>query len=98
MCTKNNILKKVSIYNNILSKFISFSLLIFFSSCTNSNLSFNEGVRFINLNENIIYTSNKKIKLSTSYLENNNLICIYIKNDTKIIKEVSKDENCVPEI
>ena len=87
-----------TIYNNILSKFISFSLLIFFSSCTNSNLSFNEGVRFINLNENIIYTSNKKIKLSTSYLENNNLICIYIKNDTKIIKEVSKDENCVPEI
>ena len=98
MCTKNNIFEKVSIYNNILSKFISFSLLIFFSSCTNSNLSLNEGVRFINLNENIIYTSNKKIKLSTSYLENNNLICIYIKNDTKIIKEVSKNENCVPEI
>jgi len=43
-------------------------------------------------------SSNDKIKLSTSYYENNNLICIYIKDDTKIIKEVSKNEDCLPEI
>ena len=40
----------------------------------------------------------KKLKLSTSYVENQNRICIYIKGDTKIIKEVSQNEDCMNEI
>ena len=84
--------------------FMQFKFLIliifisFLSSCSYNNLDNNKvGARFIDINSNIT-SYEGKIKLSTSYLENNNLICIYIKNDTKIIKEVSKNEDCLDEI
>jgi len=67
-------------------------------SCSNNLDNKNVGVSFIGIDNNIPVSSNDKIKLSTSYYENNNLICIYIKDDTKIIKEVSKNEDCLPEI
>ena len=81
---------------------LKFLILIIFtsilSSCSYSNLDNNKvGARFIDINSNIT-SYEGKIKLSTSYFENNNLICIYIKNDTKIIKEVSKNEDCLDEI
>ena len=86
----------------ITSRLFEFLILIIFisilSSCSYNNLDNNKvGARFIDINSNItIYEG--KIKLSTSYFENNNLICIYIKNDTKIIKEVSKNEECLDKI
>ena len=92
-------LNKSLIYNNIPSKVFIIFILILFSSCTkNEVISQKEGARFIDLKVNILNTTIKKIKLSTSYLENKNRICIYIKNDTKIIKEVSKNEECLDEI
>ena len=67
-------------------------------SCSNNLDNKNAGVSFIGIDNNLSVSSNDKINLSTSYYENNNLICIYIKDDTKIIKEVSKNEDCLPEI
>ena len=61
-------------------------------------INLNEGARFIDPKINILNTAYKKVKLSTSYVENKNRICIYIKNDTKIIKEVTKNEECLDEI
>ena len=70
-----------------------------FCSCTNTELiNLNEGVKFIdviNINKNHDY---EKIKLSTSYTENNNKICLYIKNDTKIFREIPIDKDCPSEI
>ena len=75
-----------------------FTIIVFLSSCSSNNLDNRIiGARFIDINSNFINYEDK-INLSTSYLDNNNLICIYIKNDTKIIKEVSENENCPPEI
>jgi len=75
-----------------------FIIIVFLSSCSSNNLDNRIiGARFIDINSNFINYEDK-INLSTSYLDNNNLICIYIKNDTKIIKEVSENENCPPEI
>tara|TARA_E500000178_G_scaffold163375_1_gene162816 strand:- start:197 stop:496 length:300 start_codon:yes stop_codon:yes gene_type:complete len=92
-------LKKSLIYYNITSKVLIIFILILFSSCTkNEPINLKEGARFIDLKVNILNTDHKKIKLSTSYVENKNRICIYIKNDTKIIKEVSKNEECLDEI
>ena len=67
-------------------------------SCSNNLDNKNVGVSFIGIDDNNPVSLNDKIKLSTSYYENNNLICIYIKDDTKIIKEVSINEDCLPEI
>ena len=80
-------------------QFLSFIILIaLLPSCSSNNLNNNiAGARFIDINGNFTYYEDK-IKLSTSYLENNNQICIYIKNDTKIIKEVLENEKCLPEI
>ena len=92
-------LKKSLIYNNIPSKVFIIFILILFSSCTkNDVINLKEGARFIDPKVNILNTKHKKIKLSTSYLENKNRICIYIKDDTKIIKEVSQNEDCLDEI
>ena len=70
-----------------------------FCSCTNTELiNLNEGVKFIDVvNNNKIYDY-EKIKLSTSYNENNFKICLYIKNDTKIFREISIEKECSSEI
>ena len=70
-----------------------------FCSCTNTELiNLNEGVKFINVfDENINYID-EKINLSTSYTENNKKICLYIKNDTKIFREIPIDKECPSEI
>ena len=92
-------LKKFLIYYNITSKVLIIFILILFSSCTKNELiNLKEGARFIDPKVNILNTTHKKVKLSTSYIENKNRICIYIKNDTKIIKEVTKNEECLDEI
>ena len=49
----------------------------------------------INIDKN---HDNEKIKLSMSYTENNNKICLYIKNDTKIFREIPIDKECPSEI
>ena len=92
---------KLKIFKNIfgLFKYLKFIMFIsILSSCSNNNLDDNKvGARFIDINSNFTnYVGT--IKLSTSYFENNSKICIYIKNDTKIIKEVSKNEDCLDEI
>ena len=72
---------------------------MFFCSCTNTELiNLNEGVRFIDVVNTNNYNDNKKIKLSTSYTENNNKICLYINNDTRIYREISINEECPLEI
>ena len=92
-------LNKFLIYYNITSKVLIIFILILFSSCTKNELiNLKEGARFIDPKVNIINATHKKVKLSTSYVENKNRICIYIKNDTKIIKEVTKNEECLDEI
>ena len=82
----------------IFKYFIFIVFISFLSSCSYNNLDDNKvGARFIDINSNFTnYVGT--IKLSTSYFENNSKICIYIKNDTKIIKEVSKNEDCLDEI
>ena len=76
-----------------------FFILISFWSCTNTEFqNLNEGVKFINVfDENTNYI-NEKINLSTSYNENNKKICLYIKNDTKIFREIQMDKKCPSEI
>ena len=92
-------LKKFLIYYNITSKVLIIFILILFSSCTKNELiNLKEGARFIDPKVNLLNPTHKKVKLSTSYVENKNRICIYIKNDTKIIKEVTKNEECLDEI
>ena len=72
---------------------------MFFCSCTNTELiNLNEGVKFIDVNNLNTNSDYEKIKLSTSYTENNKKICLYIKNDTKIFKEISTDKECPSEI
>tara|TARA_B100001093_G_C25959100_1_gene648324 strand:+ start:136 stop:417 length:282 start_codon:yes stop_codon:yes gene_type:complete len=82
----------------IFKYFIFIVFISFLSSCSYNNLDDNKvGARFIDTNSNFTnYVGT--IKLSTSYFENNSQICIYIKNDTKIIKEVSKNDDCLDEI
>ena len=93
------LLKKSLIYNNILNKFLIIFIILFFSSCTNNRvIKLKEGARFIDTNQKRQNIVKKKLKLSTSYVENQNRICIYIKDDTKIIKEVSQNEDCMNEI
>ena len=73
--------------------------LMFFCSCTNTELiNLNEGVKFIDVINNNKNYDYEKIKLSTSYTENNNKICLYIKNDTKIFRENPIDKKCPSEI
>jgi hypothetical protein len=82
----------------IFKYFIFILFISFLSSCSNNNLDDNKvGARFIDINSNFTNDAGT-IKLSTSYFENNSQICIYIKNDTKIIKEVSKNDDCLDEI
>ena len=72
---------------------------MFFFSCTNTELiNLNEGVKFIDINNIDKNRDYEKIKLSTSYTENNKKICLYIKNDTKIFREISTDKECPSEI
>ena len=72
---------------------------MFFCSCTNTELiNLNEGVKFIDVVNNDKNYNYEKIKLSTSYTENNKKICLYIKNDTKIFREISTDKECPSEI
>ena len=93
------LLKKSIIYNNILNKFLIIFIILFFSSCTNNQvIKLKEGVRFIDVNQKRQNIVNKKMKLSASYIENESRICIYIKDDTKIIKEVLQNEDCLDEI
>ena len=70
-----------------------------FCSCTNTELiNLNEGVKFIDIfDENINYID-EKIVLNTSYTENNKKICLYIKNETKIFREIQIDKECPSEI
>ena len=52
---------------------------MFFCSCTNTELiNLNEGVKFIDVINNNKNYDYERIKLSTSYTENNNKICLYI--------------------
>ena len=70
-----------------------------FCSCTNTELiNLNEGVKFIDVfDENTNYID-EKIVLNTSYTENNKKICLYIKNETKIFREIQIDKECPSEI
>ena len=70
-----------------------------FYACTNTELiNLNDGVRFIDVINNNKNNDYEKIKLSTSYTENNNKICLYIINDTKIFREIQIDKKCPSEI
>ena len=62
--------------------------------------SYEQGARFITQNSNnfIQKKFNNKIQLSSSYIENEKKICIYISDKSKIITETSKSLNCPSEI
>ena len=61
--------------------------------------TYEEGARFIDDNSTVFNkNNNNKIKLTTSYIENEKKICIYISDKSKIITETSKSLNCPSEI
>ncbi len=62
--------------------------------------SYEEGARFIDESSNVFIQNNnsKNIKLTTSYIENEKRICIYIDNNTKKIIETSENNDCPAEI
>jgi len=82
------------------------SLIIFLSapiltSCSKlEQKTYREGARFIDENSNVFIKNNnsKNIKLTTSYIENEKRICIYIENNTKKIIETSENNDCPAEI
>ncbi len=59
-----------------------------------------KGARFINESSNnfVQKESTNKTKLTTSYIENEKKICIYVSDKSKIITETSKSLNCPSEI
>ena len=62
--------------------------------------TYEEGARFIDDNSTVFNKNNNinKIKLTTSYIENEKKICIYIDNDTKKVVETSENIDCPSEI
>jgi len=61
--------------------------------------TYKEGARFIDDNSTVFNkNNNNKIKLTTSYIENEKKICIYIDNDTKKVIETSESSDCPSEI
>lgn len=70
-------------------------LLAFISSCSPiTNLAIEkEDTRFIEF-ENSENDNHESINLSTSYIENDAKICVYISQDIKLVKEVSVNQEC----
>ena len=71
------------------------------NSCSKLELkTYEEGARFIDDNSTVFNKNNNinKIKLTTSYIENEKKICIYIDNDTKKVVETSENSDCPSEI
>ena len=62
--------------------------------------TYEDGARFIDDNSTVFNKNNNinKIKLTTSYIENEKKICIYIDNDTKKVVETSENNDCPSEI
>ena len=90
---------KLLIYYNYLILVIFFLIIFSLSSCSNYNLDdVQQDARFLDFDNKVIKNLNNKIKLSTTYVENNSRICIYIDNNTQKIIETSKNYDCPEEI
>ena len=90
---------KLLIYYNYLILVIIFLIIFSLSSCTNYNLDeVKQDARFLDFDNKEIINLTSKIKLSTTYVENNIRICIYIDNNTKKIIETSENNDCPAEI
>ena len=96
-------LKKQNFYKPCnFSNIIKIVYILFLISCSKGEFPTEPNVRFIDNSNNSKIKSEtnnfKGLSLSSSYLENGNIICIYIQNNSKIIKEAKKNEECPPEI
>ena len=92
-------------YNKLLIYYNNLILVIFFlinfslSSCTNYDLDeVEQDARFLDFDNKEIINLTSKIKLSTTYVENNIRICIYIDNNTKKIIETTENNDWPAEI